>query len=111
MNKRKQRIEALFDAVLELTSPEQREIYLSRASADDPQLRREVEELIRAHEQAGGFLMGLSDEPTEGSSGVAPSAKPDMTLSERVGDKIGRYKLLEKIGEGGMGVVYMAEQQ
>jgi len=110
MNERKQRIEALFDAVLELASVEQREIYLSRASGDDPQLRREVEELVRAHDRAGGFLLGPADEPIRGSPAAALPAKPDMPANEGPGDKIGPYKLQEKIGEGGCGVVYVAEQ-
>ncbi len=113
MNDRKQKLEAIFHGAAELDSPEQREIYLARVCGDDAALRREAETLLRAVQRADQFFDGpeptgqalstttkLSDAPPESSS----------NLTEGPGTVIGRYKLLQKIGEGGMGIVYMAEQ-
>jgi eukaryotic-like serine/threonine-protein kinase len=95
--------ETIFEEALALPS-EKRAAYLDKACENDPQLRQRVEELLRAHEQAGQFMA----EP------AAPSlerAVRSLPLTEKVGDKIGHYKLLQQIGEGGCGVVYMAEQE
>jgi serine/threonine protein kinase len=96
--------EAIFDAASQLP-PEKREEYLRQACGSDVELRRQVEALLQAHEQAAGFMK----EP------ASPTARPTIVLSipltEKTGDKIGRYKLLQQIGEGGCGVVYMAEQE
>ena len=77
----------------------ERDHFLSEACQGDPELKEQVLSLLQAHESAGGFLQ---------NSLVIP---PVTSLTEKAGDKIGRYKLLQKIGEGGCGVVYMAEQQ
>jgi serine/threonine protein kinase/tetratricopeptide (TPR) repeat protein len=95
---------AIFDAAVELPS-ERRAAYLQEACAGDETLRQRVEALLRAHELAGTFM----DSPT-------PTLRPetirlDLPPSEKAGDKIGHYKLLQQIGEGGCGVVYMAEQE
>jgi WD40 repeat protein len=102
----------IFDAAVELTSVEVRSAYILGACAKDAELRAHVETLIRAHEQAGGFL------PMEDAKPPAPSASVPFVSTtgmfpgtEKAGDVIGRYKLLERIGEGGCGVVYMAEQE
>ncbi len=86
--------------------------YLDKACEGDAALRRRVEELLRAGEAAEGFL----EEPAPGAQRpeAAVAAALDINVAapgESVGDRIGRYKLLQKIGEGGCGAVYMAEQE
>jgi eukaryotic-like serine/threonine-protein kinase len=89
----------IFGEALRLSLPAERAAYLDQACAGDLVLRREVESLLSAYAQAGDFL-----------NQTCPLPAPDL-LIERTGTMIGRYKLLEKIGEGGFGVIYMAEQR
>ena len=92
----------LFDAALELP-PERRVAYVQEACAGDDTLRDRVEALLRAYDSAGTFMDSLAVGPRQEAVPVKPAAQP--------GDRIGRYKLLQQIGEGGCGVVYMAEQE
>src|SRR5437667_3244808 len=94
---------AVFTEALRLP-PEDRDRYLDKACKADVQFRRRVEALIQAYEQAGDFL----GRPAGGRPGRAAQASP---VAEKPGDRIGHYKLLQQIGEGGCGVVYMAEQE
>src|SRR6516225_5032355 len=92
--------ESIFAQALEITSPAERAAFLDRACGDNPALRAEVEALLRAHEHSGDLLdLPETVQPT--------SAVPGP---ESPGTIIGPYKLLEQIGEGGMGTVWMAEQ-
>jgi serine/threonine protein kinase len=93
---------AIFDAAIELP-PDERAAYLDNACGRDGGLRRRVEALLNACESPSQFL----DSP------MCPEAAPINVLArciEKNGDMIGRYKLLEQIGEGGCGLVYVAEQ-
>ena len=96
---------AVLNAALELR-PAERAAYLDQACAGDVALRRQVEALLLSHEQAEGFL----DAPPAGLD-FKRTVKVNTPLTEKPGDRIGRYKLLQQIGEGGCGVVYMAEQE
>ena len=106
---------AVFAAALELPS-DQRAAYLDQACAGDDALRRQVEALLKVHDEAGNFFDKLASVAQPSSAGEAtPGASgtiriPGLT-SAKAGDRIGRYKLLQQIGEGGCGIVYMAEQE
>jgi serine/threonine protein kinase len=89
----------LFEAAMALPSGE-REAYLEQAGAGDPDLLQRVRGLLHAAENGAGFL-----------TPITPNPKPTLPVIEKPGDRIGRYKLLQQIGEGGCGIVYMAEQE
>ena len=99
----------IFLKAMEIEPEAKRRQFADEACGDDAELRAQVESLLHAAERAGNFL-----EPPAGGVNTAENNDPGpLTLdriSEGAGSVIGRYKLLQQIGEGGMGVVYMAEQ-
>src|SRR6266516_6714345 len=95
---------AVFTEALRLP-PEERDRYLDKACKSDVEFRRRVEALLQAYEQAGDFLgRPAAERPPK-------AAAQALAVAEKLGDRIGHYKLLQQIGEGGCGVVYMAEQE
>jgi eukaryotic-like serine/threonine-protein kinase len=99
-SERWQRLQALFDAAVELT-PEQRAAFLDQACANDPALRRQAETLIRASD----------DDATRRIEGAIHDAADQVANDEDIsviGRRIGPYQVIEELGQGGMGAVYLA---
>jgi serine/threonine protein kinase/WD40 repeat protein len=107
VNAERNREEEIFDIARSLSTPGEREAYLAQACGDDAGLRQRIEDMLGADAAAGEFF-----KTSEVASPAATPAQVGIAVSlEKAGDRIGRYKLLQQIGEGGMGVVYMAEQE
>ena len=102
-------VRELFLAASDKATPAERAAYLDGACAGDAGLRRRVEALLKAHDESGAFLEG----PGLGvATGDEPATPPTAALpGEQPGEQVGPYKLLQQIGEGGFGVVFMAEQE
>src|SRR3954452_293587 len=95
------RVRAIFLEAIEEHAPEQWPDFIERACAGDAALRAGVEKLLLARAEIGSFHE--ANRPSDAPSIAEPAA-------ERPGTAIGPYKLLQPIGEGGMGAVWMAEQ-
>ena len=93
---------AIFNAARTINPPDARAAYIQQVCEDDPGLVVRVNALLRGLEKQESFL--------EQPAAALAATVAYETVSERVGTVIGPYKLREQIGEGGMGVVYLAEQ-
>jgi serine/threonine protein kinase len=100
MDRAKAEPDDIFCDALELASSAERAAYLDRACGGDADLRRRVERLLQAHAEADSFL----------AAGPSVAAATTELVADAPGTAIGPYKLLEQIGEGGMGTVWMAQQ-
>jgi serine/threonine protein kinase len=102
MNVLADKAKSIFLHAAELAQPAERQAFLDARCAGDPALRREVDDLLRHFERVGSFLEDAAADSC---------ATVDEPPTERPGTVIGPYKLMEQIGEGGMGLVFVAEQQ
>src|ERR1043166_7600326 len=107
--------ETIFEQALGIESADERDDYLRKACAGNEGMHERLQGLLRAHDRAGRFLehdlRADGNKPLGSQPADANTLTLNLPLTEKPGDHIGRYKLLQKIGEGGCGVVYMAEQE
>ncbi|MSU51738.1 MAG: serine/threonine protein kinase [Opitutus sp.] len=103
-----ERAKEIFEQAIELASPEERAGYVKGACAGEADLLARVQVLLRAHDESGDAFL-----PGSPGAEVSPtvSSLPVAAIAEKPGTMIGRYKLLQAIGEGGCGTVFMAEQE
>ena len=96
-------LDRIFSTALTCPTPEALGDFLDHACEGAPETRSRVEALIRAHENSGDFL----DEPA-----VSPERAPNPEApTELPGSRVGPYRIVERLGEGGFGVVYLAQQE
>ncbi len=93
---------SIYENARRLKTPAERDAFLDRVCHGEPKRKARILALLQAHERTNDVLNALLDNPVSSS---------EDRLKEGPGETIDRYKLLEKIGEGGMAVVYMAEQE
>src|SRR6187455_1875079 len=97
--------EAVFKAARRLVAEDDRRAYLDRACGMDAVLRGRVEDLLRVDAEGQSFLAAPALDPA-----LDPAATARWSPAEGPGSWVGPYRLMERIGEGGFGLVYVAEQ-
>ncbi|HKK08995.1 MAG TPA: hypothetical protein VKA44_08930, partial [Gemmatimonadota bacterium] len=106
-------VDDLFDRALNL-QPGERSFFLDERCAGDPELRRAVEGLLAADAGAGGFLDGsvedLAPEAFAGAVTDGSAGEPPHGSADRVGERIGAWRLVRPLGQGGMARVFLAER-
>ena len=115
MSAAKQLEDSVFFAALHVTDADQRRVFLDQACIDNPGLRAVVEEMLASQEDADRWIdrgytaiVLNADELPEAVPAGAVNGEP---ADERIGKKIDRYTIMQCLGEGGCGVVYLAEQE
>ena len=103
------RVEMLFESALEFPDGTERAAFLDRECAGETALRARVERLLAAYQKSGKFFEECGPALTLAEPAQASGEK--IHTEEAIGRYIDRYKLLQKIGEGGCGIVYLAEQE
>lgn len=112
------KVQEIYGAALEIEDSVRRSAMLDSACADNTQLRKQVDELLAAESSAEDFftecLTGIvaSQEDFEALNGkAAGEGRAEELPDDQIGSRVGPYKLLQKLGEGGCGAVYLAEQE